>query len=777
MPSLPPAVADGQIILSAWGNAVRLVLLSGLGRFTRRGQILVSSAPLESVALNPPVLADSPALLRMTSDGDPSYLPVADLALGPDSVTARELAPGSVDPAALQPDAVTRPALADDAVGTVEVEDGVITAPKLSAAVRESIADVEDYARPSVPAALVPITRIDTRSLYMAGPGALPSAAATDDGDILIRIDTAEASDGLAVAYPADFDFGDTIDTLTGVSANAGRWYVVYGNRFVEAYAADGTRYRAGDFGVGTNNIAGVGLENTGSGWAVLEGQGSNRIRHYSYAGVSDGSFSVAAAGTRTAELALFNNRFYVLYASGSLLAWTVTGVRAADDDIVLDSENAAPSGLVAADGTLFVVDQEAEYVFAYGADGARVTALDFPVSYRERLRIAYSVMANKLGVFAVDGVRGYNPDGSRYVTDRGAYVDRVSARLYLSDGSAWTEVTSISGIHGGGGGGGGISLATAQAVAAAAARAVFTGALEAKLQGIETSATRDQTGAELVAAITAAIGASWQDAGVTLSQLSSAITTHDNGALDAVHVPLLEDHNMDANAHSGLVGMRGAATFTGLVAYSADLHRLTGTHVLQPGVAASQDTYYGFVPDSVGDDDSIVGLSLHVDAVQRPLVDVDGIPVAARQLRKGRLYLFYAAIFGLKWWIGEPLVLPSPVAEYPRYGVFSGESETLPSAAAFLGGAVWMAQQSYGAAIARMGSEYHWVADRRDDLGVIAFGSPLLAPNLINNQRRSRLDPDPIMINNVQYYAYRSRFRVGTGFINYDYQVVLRPA
>ena len=93
MPSLPPAVADGQVILSSWGNAVRAVLLSGLGRITRRGQIIVGAGPLETMALDPPALADSPGVLHMTSAGEASYFPLANIKPGADSITARELAP------------------------------------------------------------------------------------------------------------------------------------------------------------------------------------------------------------------------------------------------------------------------------------------------------------------------------------------------------------------------------------------------------------------------------------------------------------------------------------------------------------------------------------------------------------------------------------------------------------------------------------------------------------------------------------------------------------
>ena len=102
---------------------------------------------------------------------------------------------------------MTRPALAGAAVGNAEVADGVITDPKLSAGVRASIADVEDYARPTVPAALIPITRIDTRSIYLAGEGGLPTASGTSDGDILIRINSQRAGTGLIQDFPGDWAY------------------------------------------------------------------------------------------------------------------------------------------------------------------------------------------------------------------------------------------------------------------------------------------------------------------------------------------------------------------------------------------------------------------------------------------------------------------------------------------------------------------------------------------------------------------------------------------
>ena len=209
-------VSDGQIILPSWGNAVRSVLLSGLGRITRRGQIIVGAAPLETMVLDPPPVVDSPGVLHMTAAGEASYFPLADIKPGPDSITAVELAPGSVGAVELQDDAVTRPALADAAVGTAEVVGGAITAPKLSAGVRESLANVEPYARPTMPAALIPITRIDTRSIYLAGEGPLPTAAGTSDGDILIRIGSQRSGIGLPPRFTADWTY-DTPSALDAV--------------------------------------------------------------------------------------------------------------------------------------------------------------------------------------------------------------------------------------------------------------------------------------------------------------------------------------------------------------------------------------------------------------------------------------------------------------------------------------------------------------------------------------------------------------------------------
>ena len=768
MPALPPAVADGQIILSAWGNAVRLVLLSGLGRFTRRGQILVASAPLESAALNPPTLADSPALLRMTSDGDPSYLPVADLAPGVDSITARELAPGSVDAAALQTNAVRRAKLADRVVGTAEVENNVITAPKLSAAVRESIADVEGYARPSQPAALVPITRIDTRSIYMAGPGALPTAVNTSDGDVLIRIDAEEASEGLGIMHPADLTGVVGADLLGDIVGVGDEWYGIAFAGGLSRYRRDGTRISETDVGNALygitfhDNLLVVDSRVGGSGTYNLDGTRATSLP----------PLSTTAGDT---ALAVLGDHFYVINSgSDGADAYTTARARASSNDFDLASANNVPLGAVSAAGRLYVLDTD--YVYAYEDGGARYPEGDFPLVGEGPAGIM--VFDNRFVVINKDGSgHAYNLDGSRYTT-QGTYVDQVTARLYQSDGSAWAEVTSVRGIHGGGGGGGGISLATAEAVAAAAARAVFTGAFEAKLQGIETSATRDQSGAELVAAITGAIGAAWQDAGVTLSQLASAVATHDGGALNAVHVSLVGDHNLDADAHPGILGATASARmFSGDMSYAAASHLLTGLHAGQVGAAARADLFWGAVPLGLAGDASIAELTLQVDQLELPLSDADGVPVAARQLQDHRLYPFFAG--ATRWQIATPLVFPSPVAQYPRYGLFTGDSTDLPAAAAFLGGAVWMAQQSYGDASVRTASEYYWIADRRADLGVIAFGVPSAPPNLLANARFSLypLDPESILIGGVQYYAYRSAFKLNRGFINYDYQVILRPS
>ena len=320
-----------------------------------------------------------------------------------------------------------------------------------------------------------------------------------------------------------------------------------------------------------------------------------------------------------------------------------------------------------------------------------------------------------------------------------------------------------------------GLRRAQAAAIATVAARALFTDALQIKLQDIETDATRDQVGSELVTAITAAIGTAWRSAGVSLATVVTAIEAHNVEPLGSAHVALVAGHNSDADAHPGVVGHRGAAVYTGGLVYDAVANELSGTHVDQAGSVLHRDVFYGKVPGALGGITNIDGLSMTVDAKTFPLTDVDAVPVAARQLQKERLFVFLLG--AAEWRLIEPLIFPSPVSDYPRYGVFNGESEALPTAAQFLGGQVWMAQQSYGTAIVgRTESEYHWVADRRDDLAVFAFGAPSLLPNAISNSRRYRLDPVSILIGGVQYWAYRSKFKQGTGWINYDYQVVLRP-
>ena len=401
---------------------------------------------------------------------------------------------------------------------------------------------------------------------------------------------------------------------------------------------------------------------------------------------------------------------------------------------------------------------------------GVRAAHRDFSAEGGQAL----AAFDGRLILIGAAGATAWNFDGSRYSTEH-SYVDRIVAALYQSNGSSWSEVSNVRGIHGGGAPSTGITVAQAEAIAALAARAIFTDALQVKLQGIERDATRDQAGTEIVAAITAEIGTAWRETGISVALLTSAIATHDTGPLGVAHDALVAGHNTDMGAHPGVVGHRGAAVFTGQMFYDVGANLLSLSHLTQPGLIQWLDVFYGLVPDTLGGVASTNGITVTGDGITRPLTDADGVPIAPRQLHKQRIFVFVLALTG--WRLIEPLALPSPVPVYPRYGVFSGSSETLPTAQQFLGGAVWMAQQSYGDAIVRTANEFHWVADRRDDLAVIAFGSPSVPPNSITNIRRFRLDPVSILIGGVQYWAYRSRFVVGIFFINYDYQVVLRPA
>ena len=783
MPSLPPAVADGQIILSSWGNAVRAVMLSGLGRITRRGQIVVGAAPLETMVLDPPALADSPGLLHMTADGTASYYPLADVKPGPDSITGLELAPGSVGPVELQSNAVTRPALANAAVGNAEVADGVITDPKLSAGVREDIANVEDYARPTVPAALIPITRVDTRSIYLAGEGGLPTASGTADGDILIRINAQRAGTGLVQMFPGDWTY-DPPDLVDAVGIGGAVYGVAgVGNIYSLTATASVTLLSSLFAFIGITSLNSTTLLvsrriNPGGVLGVL-------IHSYSLSGVfisALGSLATEWTGDTIAYgIAHHDGHLYVLctYAVANnvdaplaLRAWNATTLaRAASRDIEVDPG--------ASSGKRFVTVADGHfYVYSEGYGGVRVwTAAGGRAAYRDFAAVggrALAVFAGRLVLIRDSDATAWNFDGSRHSSEH-SYVDRIVAALYQSNGSSWSEVSTVRGIHGGGGPSTGITAAQAEAIAALAARAIFTDALQVKLQGIEVAATRDQAGTEIIAAITAEIGTAWREVGISVATLAAAIATHDTGPLGVVHDALVAGHNTDPDAHPGVVGPRGGAVYTGPLVYDVGTNRLSLSHVTQPGVLQHLDIFYGLIPSAVGGVATTDGLTMTGDGFTFALTDVDGVPIAPRQLQKSRLFVF--VLGSHEWRLVEPLPFPSPVADYPRYGVFSGRSETVPTAAQFLGGAVWMAQQSYGDPIVRTDNEIHWVADRRDDLAIIAFGSQVQLPNTINNSRRFRLDPVPLLIAGVQYWAYRSRFVAGTGFLSNDYQVVLRPA
>ena len=763
MPSLPPMVSDGQIILPSWGNAVRSVLLSGLGRITRRGQIIVGAAPLETIVLDPPLVADSPGVLHMTAAGEASYLPLADIKPGPDSITAVELAPGSVGPVELQDDAVTRPALADAAVGTAEVGGGAITAPKLSAGVRESLANVEPYARPTMPAALIPITRIDTRSIYLAGEGTLPTAAGTSDGDILIRINAQRAGIGLVPRLAGDWTF-DPPDSLFDAVGLGDTVYGVSSGRLKSfSEAAELSSATVSSHGVTALDSSTLVTHTWTGGPFVLQKR--------TLAGAAiDASFNLGGGnGTASEGIAYTGGHYYILIRNYGLRAWNATTrARVNARNIPISSEPRLKAVTVA-DGHFYVARTNGD-VEVWTTDGVRVTSRDF--SAQTGLN-AIAAQSGHLVAISNDAGQAYNYDGSRLVHDD-TYVDRVTAALYQSDGSAWAEVSSVAGIHGGGGPSTGITAAQAEAIATVAARALFTDALQIKLQDIEADATRDQVGSELVTAITAEIGTAWRAAGVSLATVATAIEAHDVDPLGSAHVALVAGHNSDAGAHPGVVGHRGAAIYSGVIFYDAVANRLSGTHVGQDGRVLPRDVFYGLAPGSLGGVASINGLSMTVDGNTWPLTDVDAVPIAPRQLQKARLFVFLLG--ATEWRLIEPLVFPSPVSDYPRYGLFTGDNEALPTAAQFLGGQVWMAQQSYGTAIVRTEDEYHWIADRRDDLAIIATGSPSLLPNALANTRHYRLDPVSILIGGVQYWAYRSKRKLRTGFINYDYQVVLRP-
>ena len=678
-------------------------------------------------------------------------------------------------PVELQVDAVTRSALADGAVGGAEVAAGVIGSPKLSAAVREDIADVESYARPSSPSALIPISRIDTRSIYMAGPGGLPTAAGTSGGDVLIRINSREGSVGLEPEYPHDWTYAAPVNLNDAVGVGGAVYAVAGGLRVLTATGAGGAIDLALIREGGITALDSATLLVVGR--LLQPGQPQRiEVRKVTLAGASIGADVTLASSTGGIDVhgaAFLDGHLYVLERGGGaerMRAWNaVTYDRVADRDFEANPDYVSTSAVTAADNHLYVWLGTGIGVRVWTAAGVRVPGREFNDLGDVG---AIADFGGRLLLIGADGARAYNYDGSR-ASVRGSYVDSVSATLYQSDGNNWDAVDSVRGIHGGGIGGTGITEAQARAIALVATRTIFSDALEQKLLGVESGATADQTGAEIVAAITGAIGAAWRTAGVTLTTLESAIATHDAEPLGGAHVTVIAGHNADAAAHPGVVGHRGAAVYTGPMLYDAGANQLRFSHSLQAGLLQWRDIFYGLVPTGVANVSTTSGMTLTGDGITEPITDPDGVPIAPRQLRDGRLYVF---MLGSTWRLIESLSLPSPVPEYPRYGVFSGTSEVLPTAAQFLGGAVWMAQQSYGDAIVRTESEFHWVADRRDDLGIIAFGAPSAEPNTLTNSRRYRLAPVGILIGGVQYYAYRSLFPSGTGLLRGDYQVVLRP-
>ena len=138
---------------------------------------------------------------------------------------------------------------------------------------------------------------------------------------------------------------------------------------------------------------------------------------------------------------------------------------------------------------------------------------------------------------------------------------------------------------------------------------ASFTTGLEAKLNGIESGATADQTGPEIVSAIDTELGgSSWQSGGAGASYEPSCFQAL-NSASKTSTTSFTDVTNLAESINQGdysLNGTTGEITFTSAGTYSISFHALgdqSGNNRSELGVRATVDTGTGYtVPGGATD-------------------------------------------------------------------------------------------------------------------------------------------------------------------------------
>ena len=254
-----------------------------------------------------------------------------------------------------------------------------------------------------------------------------------------------------------------------------------------------------------------------------------------------------------------------------------------------------------------------------------------------------------------------------------------------------------------------------------------------------------------------------------------------------------------DPTAASGNVKI-----FTASASYDAPTHTLT---LMLPSPTPSDlslgDRVSFEVPDTIDDDDNDILIADNVRAGTNELYDQDANPLGALHLTAGRWYEIENLIIGgsVNWLLNEPLVATSGF--YPKYALYTIQDPNddtddsfwmVPTEAQFLDtsistfsrsgpldwpDAVSLPMRQSGAQMIVDRDKFRaWFAVPYDDIERIVpvhvdsvqnrrqwFGTPTASLTDANASE----DPQPLMINGQQFYAYGNIFGLSTEHATID--------
>ena len=153
--------------------------------------------------------------------------------------------------------------------------------------------------------------------------------------------------------------------------------------------------------------------DGTPGGWSAV-GQGASRAQSH--------AFELDAANQAPSGIVHANGLLYVMDdADDKVYAYTTTGGRDADADFDLDADNGQPEGISQANGKLYVADDTDRKVYAYLMSGERDAAADFDldtdngtpwgVTYADERLHVVDGMDDSVYAYSLSGVRDSGAD------------------------------------------------------------------------------------------------------------------------------------------------------------------------------------------------------------------------------------------------------------------------------------------------------------------------------------------------------------------------------